>query len=110
MPEPKGGQRLLEYNCKVQYAEQTLAKVRKIKTPDDIRPGTKKGKIDVDDVWMVKIQMPKRLIQNIQRGYNELDKNKVEDILSSVPVNPQQLDQASELQAAEGGADEQPAA
>jgi len=111
MPEPKGGQRLLEYNCKVQYAEQTLAKVRKIKTPDDIRPGTKKGKIDVEDVWMVKIQMPKRLIQNIQRGYNELDKNKVEDILTSVAVNPQQLDQASELQAAaEGGADEQPAA
>ena len=83
MPEPAGGKRLLEYGCKVAYAETAMAKARRIKTPDDIRPGTRKGKIDYDQVWMVKIKMPKRLMKNIDRGYTNLDKNKVQDILSS---------------------------
>jgi hypothetical protein len=73
---------LLDYGCKVQFAESSIAKVRKIKTPDDIRPGTKKGKIDHQDVWMVKISMPKKLMHDITRGYTELDKNKIEDIVS----------------------------
>jgi hypothetical protein len=82
MPEPEGGKRLLDYGCKVQFAETTVSQVRKIKKPDDIRPGTKKGKIDQKDVWMVKITMPKKLMHDITRGYTELDKNKIEDIVS----------------------------
>ena len=82
MPEPEGGKRLLDYGCKVQFAETTVSQVRKIKKPDDIRPGTKKGKIDHKDVWMVKITMPKKLMHDITRGYTELDKNKIEDIVS----------------------------
>lgn len=82
MPEPQGGLRLLDYGCKVQFAETKLAKVRKIKTPDDIRPGTRKGKIDYDDIWIVKITMPKKLMHDVNRGYKNLDKNKIEDILN----------------------------
>lgn len=82
MPDPNGGLRLLDYGCRVEWAETSLAKVRKIKTPDDIRPGTRKGKIDVVPVWMVKISMPKKLMHDINRGYKTLDKNKVEDILN----------------------------
>lgn len=82
MPEPQGGLRLLDYGCKVKFAETQLAKVRKIKTPGDIRPGTRKGKIDHEDVWMVNIVMPKKLMHDINRGYRNLDKNKVEDILN----------------------------
>jgi hypothetical protein len=59
-----------------------MARVRKIESPDDIRPGTRKGKIDYDQVWMVKVKMPKRLMKNIDRGYNNLDKNKVRDMLT----------------------------
>ena len=33
---------------------------RKIKTPGDYRPGTKKGKIDSHPVWVVDIIMPKK--------------------------------------------------
>lgn len=88
MPEPAGGQRLLEYGCKVGYAESILANVRKIESPDDIRPGTRKGKIDHDPIWMVKIKMPKRLMKNIDRGYTNLDRNKVQDSLSQLPSAP----------------------
>lgn len=82
MPDPKGGLRLLDYGCKVAYAETKISEVRKIRTPDDIRPGTRKGKIDHKDIWMVKITMPKKLMHDINRGYRNLDKNKVEDIIN----------------------------
>ena len=107
MPEPVGGKRLLDYGCKVEFAESKLAKVRKIKTPDDIRPGTKKGKIDHQDIWMVRITMPKKLMNDIKRGYNNLDKNKVEDIINkklSISAASADIPQAQETP------DEQPAA
>jgi hypothetical protein len=107
MPEPKGGISLLDYGCKVQFAESTISKVRKIKKPDDIRPGTKKGKIDVENVWMVKITMPKKLMHDINRGYRNLDKNKVEDILSQHGVIAAQTDSADGEEAANA---EQPTA
>jgi hypothetical protein len=94
MPEPKGGMRLLEYGCKVQFAESEIASVRKIKTPGDIRPGTRKGKIDHKPIWMVKIAMPKKLMNDINRGYTELDKNKVDDLLN-------QNNRSGEIQAAD---------
>lgn len=82
MPDPDGGLRLLEYGCSVKIKESQISAVRKIKKPDDIRPGTKKGKIDFKDIWLIKISMPKKLMHDINRGYRELDKNKVEDIIS----------------------------
>ena len=108
MPEPIGGKRLLEYGCKVQFAESSISKVRKIREPKDIRPGTRKGKIDRQDVWMVKIAMPKKLMHDINRGYTQLDKNKVEDIISKGSVNAS-IDPA-EQQAQEMANAEQPAA
>lgn len=97
MPEPQGGKRLLEYGCQVRVAESMLNKVRRIKTPDDIRPGTRKGKIDQAPVWMIKIAMPKKLMADINRGYKELDKYKVEDVLarnSQVQMQPEPAEQA----------------
>ena len=82
MPEPRGGQRLLDYGCRVEFGQDQFSKVRKIKTPDDIRPGTRKGKIDTQDVWLVRITMPKKLMADINRGYRNLDVNKVDDILT----------------------------
>jgi hypothetical protein len=107
MPDPTGGKRLLEYGCKVQVAESQIAKVRKIKTPDDIRPGTRKGKIDQEPIWMIKIAMPKKLMHDINRGYTELDKNKIEDIVGQSGVNAS-IDPAE--QQAQEMANEQPAA
>lgn len=87
LPDPAGGRRLLDYGCKVQVAESKIARVRKIKTPNDIRPGTRKGKIDQQPIWMIKIAMPKKLMNDINRGYTELDKNKIEDIVNASSVN-----------------------
>lgn len=109
MPDPKGGLRLLDYNCKVQFAESSISKVRRIKKPDDIRPGTRKGKIDHEDIWMVKISMPKKLMADINRGYKNLDKNKVEDILTQNNA-PNIAAAAAAAQPAQGPADAEAAA
>lgn len=82
MPNPKGGLRLLDYGCKIQWGESVLSKVRKIRGPEDIRVGTRKGKIDLEPIWIVKISMPKKLMHDINRGYKTLDRNKVEDFVS----------------------------
>ena len=103
MPEPKGGLRLLEYGCKVQFSESSVKKVRKIKKPEDIRPGTRKGKLDVEEVWKVKIKMPKKLMADINRGHRNLDKNKIEDMVNQAggvnaqlePVDAQSQDMAN---------------
>ena len=71
MPDPMGGKRLIDYECKVSFEKTNIIKPRKIKEPGDMRPGTKKGKLDRHPIWVVKIQMPKDLILNIYRGYWE---------------------------------------
>ena len=104
MPEPAGGQRLLEYGCKVGYAETAMARVRKIESPEDVRPCTRKGKIDYDQVWLVKIKMPKKLMKTIDRGYTNLDRNKVQDLLTGNNFVTQP--EAAESVTAQGQADE----
>lgn len=71
MPDPMGGKRLLDYDCKVKYEKTSVVVPRKIKSQDDFRPNTKKGKLDRKPVWIVEIMMPKRLIADIYSGYYE---------------------------------------
>lgn len=65
MPDPMGGKRLLDYDCKVGYVKGSMLKPRKIMTPDDIRPGTKKGKMDRHPIWIVELRMPKKLVADM---------------------------------------------
>ena len=71
MPDPMGGKRLLDYDCKISYQKSYLIKPRKIRKPDDMRPGTKKGKLDRHPIWIVSIMMPKKLIADIYGSYKE---------------------------------------
>ena len=73
MPDPSGGKRLLDRGCKVTYAKDELLKPREIKSPEDYRPGTVKGKIDGHDIWIVEIKMPKELIGNFKHGKDEIE-------------------------------------
>ena len=73
MPDPAGGKRLLDKGCRVSYKKDELLKPREIKSPEDYRPGTTKGKIDAHDIWVVEIKMPKNLIGNIKHGNDEIE-------------------------------------
>ena len=65
MPDPMGGKRLLDYDCKIGYQKGSMLRPRKIMTPDDIRPGTKKGKMDRHPIWIVEVTMPKKLLVDL---------------------------------------------
>ena len=80
MPDPSGGKRLLDRGCKVTYAKDELLKPREIKSPEDYRPGTTKGKIDAHDIWIVEIKMPKELIGNFKHGKDEIDSQDESDM------------------------------
>ena len=73
MPDPAGGKRLLDKGCRVSYKKDELLKPREIKSPEDYRPGTTKGKIDAHDIWVVEIKMPKNLIGNMKHGKDEIE-------------------------------------
>ncbi len=75
MPNPEAAKRLTELGCKVLYQKSHLVEPRQIKTEDDLRPGTKKGKMDRHPIWIVEIQMPKVVAFDIYRGYMNKLKN-----------------------------------
>ena len=72
MPDPAGGKILLDYGCKINFEKTHIIKARQIRKPGDIRPGTKKGKLDKVPVWVVEIKMPKSLILDIYSGDKDL--------------------------------------
>jgi hypothetical protein len=77
MPNPVAGKRLMEIGCKVSYQKSHLVEPRKIRTHEDVRPGTKKGMLDRKPIWIVEITMPKKIAFDIYKGY--MDKLKNED-------------------------------
>jgi len=86
MPDPMGGKRLLDYDCKVTFKRDKIIKPRKIRKPDDIRPMTKMGKLDTHPIWVVEIMMPKKLIADIYSGYKAL--NDYETDVGTAPSVP----------------------
>jgi hypothetical protein len=89
MPDPTAGKRLLELGCKIKYQKTQLVEPRKIRTPEDIRPGSKKGKLDHNPIWVVEIQMPKKLAFDIYKGYmNKMKEDMTDDVK---PTNTDQI-------------------
>jgi hypothetical protein len=81
MPDPSAGARLLDYGCKISYKKDHILVPRKIQSPTDFRPGTKKGKIDAHPVWVVTISMPKKLMQDIYQGYENKENQAIADMM-----------------------------
>ena len=95
-PNADGVKTLLDYGCRVKFDQDVMMEVRRIRTPDDIRPGTKKGKIDQKPIWTVEIKMPKKLMFNINQGYEKLPniKNAVPAIKNRIADQTEQQVQA----------------
>jgi len=73
MPDPRGGKRLLPFDCEVKYKKTTMKIPIKIEDPSDYRPGTKKARITEKKIWLVEITMPKSLMSDIRTGSIELE-------------------------------------
>lgn len=93
MPNPIAGKRLTELGCKVTYQKSHLVEPRKIRTHEDLRPGAKKGKLDRNPIWIVEVQMPKKIAFDIYKGYmskmkHEYAPEKKQDEAVAMPPMP----------------------
>jgi len=88
MPDPRGAERLLDYNCKVRFRKTEFHYPATVKDQDDFRPGTHMPKMVSKPVWLVEIVMPKQLMKDIHRGSLELEAENVdlEDLDQSYEV------------------------
>lgn len=96
MPDPMAAKRLVDYGCRIRYEKTHLLEPRKVKDPDDFRPGTRKGKLDRLPVWLVEITMPKKLVAEIFNGYMSKMKESMgirNERVDAAP--PQEADQAA---------------
>jgi hypothetical protein len=73
MPDPHAAERLVDYGCEVGYKRDTLEYPIKVKNPGDFRPNSKVPRKGEAPIWLVKIVMPKKLMQEIHQGSLELE-------------------------------------
>jgi hypothetical protein len=78
MPDPRGGRRLLPFDCEVKFKRTTMKIPLKIEDPKDYRPGTKIARIIEKKIWLVEITMPKALMSDIRTGSAELEEQELE--------------------------------
>ena len=94
MPDPRGGRRLLPFDCEVKYKRVNMQVPMKIEDPSDYRPGTKKARLIEKKVWLVQISMPKALMSDIRTGSVELEDQEI-DLEDLDSAYEQDLDQDS---------------
>ena len=94
MPDPRGGRRLLPFDCDVKYKKTNMQVPMKIEDPSDYRPGTKKARLVEKKVWLVEITMPKNLMSDIRTGSVELEDQDI-DLADLDDAYEQGLDQES---------------
>lgn len=72
MPDPRGAKRLLAVGCNIQFKKTKIKVPVEIKDPGDYKPGTHYPKMTSRDVWLIRIEMPKSLMDDIREGSIDL--------------------------------------
>lgn len=72
MPNPRGAKRLLSIGCNLKFKKTKIKVPVTIKSEDDYEPGTHYPKLIEREVWLVYIEMPKELMNDIREGSIDL--------------------------------------
>jgi len=72
MPDPRGAKRLLSVGCKIRFKKTKIKVPVQIDTPDDYMPGTRYPKSAEKMVWLIYIQVPSELMDDVKEGSIEL--------------------------------------
>jgi hypothetical protein len=72
MPDPRGAKRLLSVGCNIQFKKTKIKVPVEIKDPGDYKPGTHYPKMISRAIWLVRIEMPKQLLDDIREGSIDL--------------------------------------
>lgn len=72
MPNPKGAKRLLDLGCHIQFKKTKIKVPIKIEDPSDYKAGTHYPKLTEKKIWLIRIEMPKDLMDEIRDGSIDL--------------------------------------
>lgn len=72
MPDPRGAKRLLSLGCNIKFKNTTIKVPVDIESSGDFEPGTHYPKLIERNVWLVRIEMPKELMNDIREGSIDL--------------------------------------
>ena len=82
-------EKLSSVGIKSKQKSSSILVPRKIRKPDDIRPGTKKGKFDRKKIHIVGIKIPKELINSVYNGRDIFKSaNDEQEIEAAAPAQP----------------------
>lgn len=98
MPDPRGAELLLNYNCKITYKKDLLEYPVIIKSEYDFQPGTKIAKTKKAKVWLVEITIPKQLMDDIAKGTIDLENEDIDmdDVDEAYEEDFDELDNAQD--------------
>jgi hypothetical protein len=94
MPNPRGAKRLLSVGCSVHFKKTKVKVPVKIKDSMDFKPGTHYPKMIERMVWLVRIEMPKELMNDVRQGSIELSDQTI-DLNELDDAYEQELDKES---------------
>jgi hypothetical protein len=78
MPDPRGGRRLLPFDCEVKFKKVDMKIPIKVTEPSDYEAGTHIARLITKKVWLVEIIMPKNLIADIRTGSIDLEGEEID--------------------------------
>lgn len=116
MPDPRGALRLMNIGCKVTFGKTSIKVPVEIKDYEDFVPGTRYPKMCKKSVWMVQIEIPFELMDDIKEGsidladatidLSELEDAYNEDLDDNVSDEETAQQEASDAQSGQANAEQ----
>jgi hypothetical protein len=78
MPDPRAGKRIIKLGCTIHFKKTKIKVPIKIDSPDDYKAGTHFPKMIEREVWLVRIEIPKQLMNDIREGSIDLAGQNIE--------------------------------
>ena len=72
MPDPRGAKRLLNLGCKILWKKTKIRVPVEVTDYEDFQPGTRYPKMKYRAIWLIYIEMPKELMDDIREGSIDL--------------------------------------
>lgn len=72
MPDPRGAKRLAKLGCKIQFKKTKIRVPVEVTNYDDFVPGTRYPKMAKKKIWLISIEIPRELMDDIKEGSIDL--------------------------------------
>jgi len=72
MPDPRACKRLVHLGCKIKWKKTKIRVPVEVDDYDDFDPGTRYPKMKEKPIWLVYIEMPKEIMDDIREGSIDL--------------------------------------